>query len=95
MMSDYLQLAMIIPFILYQFLNNLSIKNNEAKNIQERINTRIDSVSKYIIFCWIHIAKTMKIVFSNKFTSNEYNNLQKCLKEEIEILSKVYFKIYI
>ena len=37
----------------------------------------------------------MKIVFSNKFTSNEYNKLQKCLKEEIEILSKVCFKIYI
>lgn len=95
MMSDYLRLAMIMPFILYQFLNNSSIKNNEAKNIQERIDTRIDLVPKYIILCWVHIAKTMKIVFSNKFTSNGYNNLQKCLKEEIEILSKVCFKIYI
>ena len=91
MMSDYLRLAMIMPFILYQFLNNLSIKNNEAKNIQERIEIRIDLVPKYIILCWIHIAKTMKIVFSNKFTSNEYIELQKCLKEELDILSKVCF----
>ena len=95
MMSDYLRLAMIMPFILYQFLNNSSIKNNEAKNIQERIETRIDLVLKYIIFCWIHFAKTMKIIFSNKFTSNEYNKLQNYLKEELDILSKVCFKIYI
>ncbi|CAI2201333.1 15243_t:CDS:1, partial [Funneliformis geosporum] len=43
---------------------------------------------KYIILCWVYITKTMKIVFSNKFTLNEYNKLQKCLKEEIEILLK-------
>jgi hypothetical protein len=46
-----------MPFILYQFLNNSSIKNNVSKNIQERIETRIDLVPKYIILCWVHIAK--------------------------------------
>ena len=50
-----------MPFILYQFLNNSSIKNNEAKNIQERIETHIDLVSKYIILYWIYITKIIKL----------------------------------
>jgi len=32
----------------------------------------------------------MKIVFSNKFTSDDYTKLQKYLEEELEILPKVW-----
>ncbi|GES72471.1 hypothetical protein GLOIN_2v1790377 [Rhizophagus clarus] len=52
MMSDYLRLAMIMPFIL---------------------NT-----------------KTMRMVFESKFTLDSYDELQKCLEEEMKILPKVF-----
>ncbi len=32
----------------------------------------------------------MKIVFSNKFTSDDYTKLQKYLEEKLEILLKVW-----
>jgi hypothetical protein len=40
MMSDYLHLAMIMPFILHRFLKSSHLKNNELKIIQERINAQ-------------------------------------------------------
>ncbi|GES82459.1 hypothetical protein GLOIN_2v1790377 [Rhizophagus clarus] len=69
-MSDYLRLAMIMPFI----LNKSRI--NMAKNI--------------IIACWVYVAKTMRMVFESKFTLDSYDELQKCLEEEMKILSKVF-----
>jgi len=90
MMSDSLRLAMIMPFILDQFLKGSSIKKTEAELIQQRIDTnRLELVAKSIISCWVHIARTMKVVFSNEFTSDEYEELQKFLKEELELLPKV------
>jgi hypothetical protein len=91
MMSDYLRFAMIMPFILYHFLEVKHLKMNVAITIQERIRaSRINLVPKTIISCWIKISKTMKIVFNNAFTTEEYNILQQCLREEMILLSKVY-----
>ncbi|GET50694.1 hypothetical protein GLOIN_2v1790940 [Rhizophagus irregularis DAOM 181602=DAOM 197198] len=61
MMSDLLRLAMIMPFLLNQFLKESSIKRNETAMIQQRIDAfRVSSVPKIIISYWIHVAKTMK-----------------------------------
>ncbi|PKY44911.1 hypothetical protein RhiirA4_400445, partial [Rhizophagus irregularis] len=50
---------------------------NETALIQQRIDaSRINSVTKIIISCWIHVAKTMKAVFNKKFTSDSYEELQ-------------------
>ncbi|GBC36031.2 hypothetical protein GLOIN_2v1790940 [Rhizophagus irregularis DAOM 181602=DAOM 197198] len=91
MMSDLLRLAMIMPFLLNQFLKESSIKRNETAIIQQRIDAfRVSSVPKIIISCWIHVAKTMKAVFNKKFTSDSYEELQQCLEEEFSILPKVF-----
>ncbi|POG60455.1 hypothetical protein GLOIN_2v1487024 [Rhizophagus irregularis DAOM 181602=DAOM 197198] len=91
MMSDYLRLAIIMPFILNRFLKITSLKNNEAKNIQQRTGaSRINLVKNIIITCWVHIAKTMSMVFKSKFTINSYEELQQSLKEEMNILPKVF-----
>jgi len=91
MMSDYLRLAMIMPFLLQNFLKDSSLKNNDVAIIQDRLNIKNQNnvVSKYIISCWVHVAKTMKVVFSNKFTLNGYKELQQCLEDELKILPKV------
>ncbi|UZO16855.1 uncharacterized protein OCT59_008223 [Rhizophagus irregularis] len=90
MMSDLLRLAMIMPFLLNQFLKESSIKRNETAMVQQRIDAfRVSSVPKIIISCWIHVAKTMKAVFNKKFTSDSYEELQQCLEEEFSILPKV------
>src|SRR6266542_3158848 len=77
MMSDYLRLAIIMPFLLQNFLKDSSLKNNDVAIIQERLNIKNqnNAVSKYIISCWVHIAKIMKAVFSNKFKLNGYKEL--------------------
>ena len=76
MMSDFLRLAMIMPFILQKFLKVTSLKNSEFVAIKKRSNiNNINSISNYIISCWILVAKTIKVVFSNKFTSNKYKLL--------------------
>ena len=90
MMSDLLQLAMIMPFILEKFLEFSSLKNNEAISIKSKLNIKNkNSVPNYIISCWVLIAKTMKVVFSNKFTSDKYKLLQNCLETELDFLPKV------
>ena len=90
MMSDYLRLAMIMPFILNSFLKISSLKENESKAILQRIDaSRISMVKSAIISCWVHVAKTMRIVFESKFTSDSYDELQKYLEEEMSILPKV------
>jgi hypothetical protein len=94
MMSDLLRLAMIMPFLLNQFLKESSLKYNEIVTIQQRINTsQIDLVPKSIISCWVYVAKTMKAVFSKEFTSNSYKELQKYLEEEFLILPKVILNL--
>jgi len=92
MMSDYLRLTMIMPFILNQFLKMSSLKNREAKNIQLQTGaSRIDLIKNIIISCWVHIAKTMSMVFKSEFTINSYEELQQSLEEEMTILPKVLY----
>ena len=90
MMSDLLRLAMIMPFLLNQFLKESSLKHNEAVAIQQRIDaSRINLVPKSIISCWVYVAKTMKAVFNKEFTSDNYKELQQYLEEEFSIFPKV------
>src|SRR6266542_3435220 len=90
MMSDLLRLAMIMPFILQNFLKITSLKNSEFVAIKTRLNiNNNNSILNHIISCWVLIAKTMKVVFSNKFTSNKYKLLQNCLEAELDFLPKV------
>ena len=90
MMSDLLRLAMIMPFLLNQFLKESSLKHNEAVAIRQRIDASwINLVPKCIISCWVYVAKTMKAVFNKEFTSDNYKELQQCLEEEFSILPKV------
>jgi hypothetical protein len=75
---------------MFIFLKVSSLKENEVETIKERIGApRISLVPKSIITCWVHIAKTMKAVFSNEFTTEGYEILQKCLQEELILLPKV------
>ena len=90
MMSDYLQLAMIMPFILYHFLKVSHIKSNNLALIQQRINIQQnDLIPKAIAKCWVWVAKTMKIAFDDNFTNEKYTELQRCLEAEMIILTKV------
>ncbi|GES83653.1 hypothetical protein GLOIN_2v1790377 [Rhizophagus clarus] len=89
MMSDYLRLAMIMPFILNSFLETSSLKENESRSILRRIQeSRINMAKNVIIACWVYVAKTMRMVFESKFTLDSYDELQKCLEEEMKILPK-------
>src|SRR5437868_14743977 len=88
MMSDCFQLAMIMPFILFQFLKSSSLKEEQAKAIQQRTGAlQINLIKNTIISCWVHVANTMRIVFKSKFDS--YDKLQQCLEEEMTILPQV------
>ena len=90
MMSDYLRLAMIMPFILNRFLKISSLKDKEARAIQQRTEApRINLIKNTIIAYWVHVAKTMSMVFKSKFTINSYEELQQSLEEEMTILPKV------
>lgn len=67
-----------------------SLIGSEVEKIKEQIGaSRVDLVSKSIITCWVHVAKTMKAVFSSEFTTEDYEILQKCLYEELTFLPKV------
>jgi hypothetical protein len=92
MMSDYLRLTMIMPFILNSFLKISSLKENDSKAIMQRISTssHISMVKNAIISCWVHVAKTMRMVFESKFTLDLYDELEKCLRDEMVILPKVH-----
>src|SRR6266542_5384935 len=59
-MTDLLKLAMIMPFLLNQFLKESSLKHNKAVAIQQKIDAaRINLVPKTIVSCWVYVAKTM------------------------------------
>ncbi|POG74932.1 hypothetical protein GLOIN_2v1475793 [Rhizophagus irregularis DAOM 181602=DAOM 197198] len=91
MMSDYLRLAMIMPFILHRFLKVIHIKSDNLALIQQRINVqRNDLVPKYIVKCWVCVAQTMKIAFDRHFTNEKYIELQRCLDAEMNILTQVF-----
>jgi len=79
---------MIMPFILFQFLKSSSLKEEQAKAIQQRTDaSRINLIKNTIISCWVHVANTMRIVFKSEFDS--YDKLRQCLEEEMTILPRV------
>jgi hypothetical protein len=66
------------------------LKDKEARDIQQRTEaSRINLIKNTIISCWVHVAKTMSMVFKSKFTINSYKELQQSLEEEMIILPKV------
>jgi hypothetical protein len=79
-----------LQFTNIQNLKVSSLKESEADLIKERTEaSRVTSVPKSIISCWVHVAKTMKAVFSSKFTMEGYQMLQKHLQDELTLLPKV------
>lgn len=79
------------------FLKVSSLIESKVETIKERIRApRISFVPKSIITCWVHVAKTMKTVFSSEFyTTEDYEILQKYLQEELILLPKVYYNLRI
>ena len=90
MMSDCLQLTMMLPFILNRFLKSTHFKNLELASFQRRTGvTRNDHAVKLWLKCWVVMAKTMAIVFKDSFTEKEYGELRECLYNERMLLSQV------
>ena len=76
MIFDYFQLAMIMSFILNHFLKISSLKDKEARDIQQHTKAScINLIKNIIISCWIHVAKIMSMVFKSKFIINSYKEL--------------------
>jgi hypothetical protein len=90
MMSDYLRLSMVIPFILNRFLKTSHLKDNELVKIQRRIYAdRVNLVSKSLIKCWVLVSKSMKLLFKNEYSEKDYEDLQQSLEMEWKILVQV------
>ena len=90
MMSDCLQLTMMLPFILNRFLKHTHFKKTELALFQRRTGvTRSDSAVKLWLKCWIVMAKTMSIVFKDSFTREDCDELYQCLHDERTLLSQV------
>jgi hypothetical protein len=95
MMSDYLRLSMVMPFILNRFLKISHLKVDEATKIQQRIHAnRISLVPKSLIKCWVLVSKTTRLVFKNEYSENDYKNLQQNLETERKILIQVFYICY-
>lgn len=90
MMSDYLNLAMLMPFLLLRITKISNFKNNKIIAIRQQINaSRNDLVLKSIVKCWVVVAQTMKFVFEKNFTEETYDKLSQLLDAERLILTKV------
>ncbi|EXX58900.1 hypothetical protein GLOIN_2v1790940 [Rhizophagus irregularis DAOM 181602=DAOM 197198] len=91
MMSDCLELTMMIPFILNRFLRNTHFKNSELALFQRRTGvTRSDLAIKLWLKCWVVMAKMMAMVFKDSFTKEEYSELRECLCNERVLLSQAF-----
>ncbi|CAB4485675.1 unnamed protein product [Rhizophagus irregularis] len=89
MMSDCLQLTMMLPFILNRFLKNNHFKNSDFELFKRQTGvTRNDFAVKLWLKCWIMVAKTTAIVFKDSFTEDEYGELRDCLHNERMLLSQ-------
>ncbi|HEX7870356.1 MAG TPA: hypothetical protein VF455_09595 [Chryseobacterium sp.] len=95
MMSDYLRLSMVMPFILNRFLKTSHLKDNELVKIQRRIcANRINLVPKSLIKCWVLASKSMKLVFKNEYSEKDYEDLQQSLEMERKILTQVIIFLF-
>ena len=91
MMSDCLRLGMVMPFILNRFLTINCLKSQELAKIQERTNFHRNQVVNAIIKCWAIVAKCAQLIFRISLTEDDYKELEKCLKKERQVLTKVRF----
>ena len=79
---------MLMPFILRRFLKSNHIKVEALNNWLENFKIRQNFVMK-LYTCWAIEAKTLKLIFLIIMTENIYQELQKSLKEEHELLIQV------
>ena len=95
MMSDCLQLTMMLPFILNRFLKHTHFKKPELSLFQRRTGiTRSDHAVKLWLKCWIVVAKTMVMVFKDSFSKKDYDGLHDCLDNEQKLLSLVMLILF-
>ena len=82
---------MLVNIFLDAFVLKVSnLKENRVSSIEQRIQAPTNNlVPKSIISCWIHIARMMKVIFNSEFMDDGYQELQKCLQNELIILLKV------
>ncbi|KAF0514529.1 hypothetical protein F8M41_017575 [Gigaspora margarita] len=91
MMSDCLQLAMIVPFIFNRFLKPQHFKKTELTLFQQQVGlSRNDLAVKHWLKYWILVAKTMSIAFKHSFLKDDYINLHECLDNERKVLSQAF-----
>lgn len=91
MMSDCLRLGMVIPFILNRFLTVNCLKPQELAKIQERTEFHRNQIVTAIIKCWAIVAKCAQLIFKISLTEDDYKELEKYLKKERQVLTKVRF----
>lgn len=82
MMSDYLQLVMVMPFILNRLLTTDCFKPLELAKLQERTELQCNQMVNAIISCWSIVAKCSHLAFKLSLISSDYEELEKTLKIE-------------
>jgi hypothetical protein len=91
MFSDGLRLAMLMPFILRRCLTPDIMKNSLLESLKERLRVSSNQAVIEVIHCWVIVAKTAKLAFSTTITNEIYKQLEKCLQEEQEVLTRVLY----
>ncbi|CAG8607102.1 5660_t:CDS:2, partial [Paraglomus occultum] len=88
MFSDGLHLAMFMPFILHRCFTPNCIKSCALESLKNKLEIRNDEIVLEVICCWVIIAKTAKLSFSTVFTDQTYKELEECLCQEQDILTR-------
>ncbi|CAI2192094.1 9709_t:CDS:2, partial [Funneliformis geosporum] len=84
--NSFMELVMIIPFILERFLKLCHIKVETLNNWLTTSRIRQNSAVSKLCMCWIIEAKALKLVFSITITENIYQKLQEYPKREHDML---------
>ncbi|PKC61845.1 hypothetical protein RhiirA1_465952 [Rhizophagus irregularis] len=90
MMSDCLQLVMVMPFILNRSLTTNCFKSLELAKLQERTELQRNQVVNAIVRCWSIVAKCSQLAFKPSLTSSDYEELEKTLKIELQFLTWMF-----
>jgi hypothetical protein len=91
MMSDFFNLAMLMPHILNRFLTIQHIKESMLTDLRNTIGCqRRDQVINMIVKCWVSISLSIKQSFALTLSANNhYDILSKALQKEHDYLIKV------
>ena len=89
MFSDGLRLAMLMPFILCRCFTPSCIKSCALESLKNKLEIRNDEIVLEVIRCWVIVAKAAKLSFSTVFTDQTYKELEECLHQEQDILTRV------